>query len=98
MGETEFLVTGDAGTNVEEQLLSFYEIGEIDLLIAGHHGSKYSTGDVLLDRLKPETAFISVGINSYGHPSEEVLQRLSLRGIEVYRTDVNGNIIMTVGK
>jgi len=98
LGETEFLVTGDAGTNVEEQLLSFYEIGEIDLLIAGHHGSKYSTGDVLLDRLKPETAFISVGINSYGHPSEEVLQRLSLRGIEVYRTDVNGNIIMTVGK
>ncbi len=96
-GDFEFLVTGDAGHSTEEQLVSFYNIGEIDLLVAGHHGSKTSTGEALLEELRPRAAFISVGVNSYGHPTTEVLERLADYGVEVYRTDINGNITMTVG-
>ncbi len=96
-GDFEFLVTGDAGSGTEKQLVSFYPIGDIDLLVAGHHGSKYSTSDELLDSMRPETAFISVGMNSYGHPTDEVLQRLYSRGIDVYRTDKNGNITIMAG-
>ncbi|MBR5490885.1 MAG: DNA internalization-related competence protein ComEC/Rec2 [Oscillospiraceae bacterium] len=96
-GDFEFLVTGDAGKGTENQLVSFYSLGEIDLLVAGHHGSKTSTGEILLEETKPETAFISVGNNSYGHPSEEVLARLREYDVDVYRTDLHGNITITVG-
>ncbi len=96
-GDFEFLVTGDAGSGTENQLVSFYPIGDIELLVAGHHGSKYSTGEVLLDAVTPEKAIMSVGVNSYGHPTQEVLGRLKDRGIEVYRTDINGNITVMAG-
>ena len=96
-GDFEFLVTGDAGSGTEEQLVSFYSIGDIDLLVAGHHGSKYSTGEVLLDAVTPERVIISVGVNSYGHPTQEVLERLNERGIEIYRTDLNGNTTVMAG-
>ncbi|MBE7017345.1 MAG: DNA internalization-related competence protein ComEC/Rec2 [Ruminococcaceae bacterium] len=96
-GEFEFLVTGDAGIGTENQLVSMYQFDDIELLVVGHHGSKYSTGDMLLDTTTPDYAFISVGINSYGHPTEEVLQRLYKNGIEVYRTDINGNLTLMVG-
>jgi len=96
-GEFEFLVTGDAGSGTEKQLISFYPIGDIDLLFVGHHGSKYSTSDELLDSLTPEKAIISVGNNNYGHPTGEVLDRLYSREIEVFRTDINGNITVMAG-
>ena len=98
-GDFEFLVTGDAGSGVEKLLSSFYDLGDMELLIVGHHGSRYSTCDTLLDEIKPEYAFISVGAgNSYGHPTDEVLARLADRDIEVYRTDTDGTISMTVGE
>ncbi len=97
-GDFEFLITGDAGSGTEKQLVSFYPIGDVELLVVGHHGSKYSTSDSLLDSVTPDAAFISVGINSYGHPTDEVLSKLAQRGIAVYRTDIHGNITMTVGK
>ncbi len=93
----DFLVMGDAGRSTEEQLVSFYELDEIELLVAGHHGSKTSTCDALLNEIKPDTAFISVGVNNYGHPADEVLQRLNSHGVEIFRTDINGNITMMVG-
>ncbi len=96
-GEFEFLVTGDAGSGTERQLVSFYTIGDIDLLVVGHHGSKYSTSDTLLDSVTPDNAIISVGVNSYGHPTEETLNKLSERAIPVYRTDKHGNISIMVG-
>jgi competence protein ComEC len=68
---------------------------DIELLVAGHHGSKNSTSDELLNTVKPETAIISVGYNSYGHPATETLERLALTGIMVYRTDVDGNVTIT---
>lgn len=92
-----FLITGDAGENTERLFISFYDIGDIDLLVVGHHGSQHSTCEELLDTTTPEKALISVGLNNYGHPTQEVLKRLYDRGIEVYRTDLNGNISVKAG-
>ena len=97
-GDFEFLVTGDAGSGVEKLLTTFYDLGDLELLVVGHHGSRYSTCDTLLDEIKPEYAFISVGAgNSYGHPTTEVLERLEEHDIEIYRTDLHGTISLTVG-
>ncbi|MGN1003168.1 MAG: DNA internalization-related competence protein ComEC/Rec2 [Oscillospiraceae bacterium] len=98
-GDFEFLVTGDAGQAVEELFLALYDPGDIELLVVGHHGSKYSTCEAFLDAVTPELAFISVGsANSYGHPTPETLARLEEREIEVLRTDQSGNITVTVGE
>lgn len=88
----DVLITGDADTFVEKMLIKYYPLPDIELLMAGHHGSKYSTGTELLDALRPELAVISVGYNSYGHPADEVLERLSAAGAEVYRTDQSGTV------
>ncbi len=96
-GSFEFLVTGDADSDVEALLTDAYALGDMELLIVGHHGSKYATGDALLDAITVETAFVSVGAhNSYGHPSAEVLERLAAHGIEVCRTDEDGTVSLTV--
>ena len=97
-GSFEFLVTGDAAAAVERRLVSGYDLGDMEVLIVGHHGSRYSTSDELLDDITVETAIISVGAgNSYGHPAQEVIDRLLSRGIEVYRTDLDGTVRITVG-
>ena len=96
-GEFEFLVTGDVGSGTENQLVSMYYPGDIELLVVGHHGSKYSTCNALLESTSPDYAFISVGTNSYGHPTSEVLERLRNHNTEVFRTDIYGNITITVG-
>ena len=64
--------------------------------MVGHHGSRYSTSAELLDALRPESAFISVGSNSYGHPSDQTMERLTERGITIYRTDLQGDLRLSV--
>ena len=87
------LVTGDRG-NVGELLLMQKALPDVDLLIAGHHGSKNSTTQALLETVRPETVFISVGEhNAYGHPAQATLDRLTAFGCEIYRTDLNGTLI-----
>ncbi len=92
------LVTGDMDSIGERILQSRYDLPDIDLLIAGHHGSKYSTSEALLEAVTPETAIISVGNNFYGHPTQEALQRLSQAGADIYRTDLNGTITLRISK
>lgn len=88
------LVTGDRGWLGEQMLIRTGQLTDVDLLIAGHHGSRYSTSEALLEAVKPETVIISVGANNaYGHPSPETMQRLKDFGCTVYRTDQNGTII-----
>ncbi len=89
----DILITGDRSDFGEQLLLSRTELPELDLLIAGHHGSGKSTGEKLLSRTCPQYVFISVGENRYGHPAEELLQRLQQFGCCVYRTDQNGTIV-----
>ena len=89
----DILITGDRGDLGESLLLSRTELPQLDLLIAGHHGSGKSTGEKLLAQTRPQYVFISVGENRYGHPTEELLQRLQQFGCCVYRTDQNGTIV-----
>lgn len=91
-GDKDFLITGDMDSGTEEKLLAAYDLPDIEGLMAGHHGSKYATSQALLAALRPETACISVGANSYGHPTEEALLRLARQGCDIYRTDLHGTI------
>lgn len=87
------LFTGDLPTVKEEQLLKKDYALRSTVLKVGHHGSKTSSSDVFLDRVRPRWAVISVGRgNSYGHPTDEVLQRLAAHDIQIYRTDHDGAV------
>ena len=89
----DILITGDMSA-LGEQLLLKKGIPELTVLVAGHHGSKTSTCDALLEATDPEYVFISVGEdNSYGHPAKDVLDRLKKTGCVILRTDENGTII-----
>ena len=88
----DILVTGDRGAFGERMLLKTAHIPEVDVLVVGHHGSKNSTCEELVAAVKPKLAVISVGENQYGHPAQEVLDRLAAVGCPVYRTDLQGNI------
>lgn len=87
------LMPGDMSAATERLLLEQYDIPKVNVLAVGHHGSASSTSELLLEALEPETALISVGAdNSYGHPDEQVLERLSRMSVSVYRTDLYGTI------
>ncbi|PIS13980.1 hypothetical protein COT65_01290 [Candidatus Shapirobacteria bacterium CG09_land_8_20_14_0_10_47_13] len=87
-GNFDALLTGDIGFDTEEKLV----LTPIEVLKIAHHGSKYSSGEDFLAKLKPALAVISVGKNSYGHPTAEVLGRLRDLGIKILRTDEAGDI------
>ena len=90
----DILITGDRGELGEMLLLRHTKLPQLDLLIAGHHGSVSSTGEALLQQTTPENVIISVGKNNhYGHPSESLLSRLASFGCAVYRTDYHGTIV-----
>ena len=92
-GKCDTLITGDLSSAAERQLLADYDLPDLEVLIVGHHGSRYSTCTELLEATAPDTAIISVGAdNSYGHPTAEVLERLKQAGCAVYRTDLHGTI------
>ncbi len=88
------LITGDRNTATENVLIQRCNIPKLDALIVGHHGAASSTGYALLEATRPEFAFISVGKdNPYGHPTQEVLNKLAGFGCKVYRTDIHGTIV-----
>ena len=93
-GETSFLLTGDAETLSENDILDAgCEVGSTVLKV-GHHGSSTSTSYRWLNEVMPEYAVIQVGTdNSYGHPHDEVMSRLHDAGVTVYRTDTMGTVI-----
>lgn len=88
--------SADAETDAEEEMAGSGLDIDADVLKIGHHGSATSTSEVYLDAVSPRDAIISVGAgNSYGFPSVLVKARLENRGINIYRTDTEGNICMT---
>jgi len=91
--QNKFLFVGDIGRTTEKYLIKKYgrEL-DTDILKVSHHGSKSSSGADFLSLASPEAAVISVGKNSYGHPSPEVITRLIEAGSEVFRTDFSGDI------
>lgn len=95
-GVTSFLLTGDAESVSEKEMLANGMDLSATVLKVGHHGSRSSTSKEFLDKVNPKYAVISVGKgNSYGHPTQEVMNRLKDKAIPVYRTDENGTIIAT---
>ena len=84
------LLMGDAGVDVEKDILSKYNLNNIDILKVGHHGSKTSSSEVFINETNPLYSIISVGNNWYGHPNTEVLK--NLENSNVYRTDIDGSI------
>lgn len=107
-GENEFLLTGDSPINIEDYLISLESCqGQslkcpgskglslaADVLKAGHHGSRTSTGEEFVNAVSPEYVVISAGKdNRYGHPHQEVLDILNQAGVKILRTDMQGRII-----
>ncbi|MTT32493.1 DNA internalization-related competence protein ComEC/Rec2 [Terrilactibacillus sp. BCM23-1] len=96
LGGLNWLFTGDLEEEGENQLIKNYPRLSIDVLKVGHHGSQSSTSEQFLNVIKPNYAMISVGKNNrYGHPNQEVLQRLSSSHIKIMRTDQLGAIRWT---
>lgn len=91
---TSAMLMGDAEQKIEYKLASRYGSGlQSDILKIGHHGSKTSTSDYFLKAVSPLYAAISVGQkNRYGHPTQEVLDRLEKFGVRIFRTDQDGDI------
>lgn len=90
------LVTADISGEIECELAAAKRLPDIECLVVSHHGSRYSSDKVFLAAVKPEIGIISVGReNSFGHPAEETLRRLSEAGVQIYRTDIFGNITVS---
>ena len=95
-GSFKFLFTGDAGQEVESKLVNSGADISCDVLKVGHHGSKYSSTSAFLNATGADYGVICVGAgNSYGHPTNEALNRLYNAGISVYRTDTNGDVVFS---
>ncbi len=91
--DTSFFFTGDITKKAEDLLVEEYDFLESDVLKVSHHGSGSSTSDEFLESVSPGVAVIQVGKNnSFGHPAPEVLAKLEEFGIEVLRTDKDGDI------
>lgn len=106
-GKFSMLMTGDAESKAEkcliqdarksDSMVDLQKLSGINVLKAGHHGSRGASSENFLRFVKPETALISCGVdNSYGHPHKETLQRLKEAGTKVYRTDDGGEIMVRV--
>jgi competence protein ComEC len=93
-GDTSFLLTGDAPSGIENYLVGQYgKQLQSDVLKLGHHGSKTSTSELFLDTVKPTYAVVSASIdNRYGHPHQEVMQRVFARNIQTSQTGTDGTI------
>lgn len=94
-GNHSFLFMGDAEEKEEQELVDSFADIRADVLRTGHHGSKTSSQSFFLSRVMPEYAIISCGIdNQFDHPSPEALTRLNRWCKEIYRTDLEGTIVM----
>lgn len=90
-----FLLTGDIEESAEINLLSWQEQLKSDVLKVAHHGSITSSSELFLNRVQPEVAIISVGPNNFNLPHPNVIKRLGDYCQEVFRTDLNGTVLIT---
>ena len=95
-GDVAFIFTGDAETQTEQAMIDRGHDLEAQVLQLGHHGSHSSSSQALLEAISPEVAIYSAGEdNPYGHPHDEVVNRLADMGIPLYGTDVHGTVVIT---
>jgi competence protein ComEC len=94
-GDVSILLTGDAGADVERAVIPMLAPARLRILKVGHHGSRTSTSQALLDAWRPHAALISCGRgNRFGHPAPDVMRRLEAAGAHIYRTDRHGQITL----
>lgn len=95
-GNVTFLFMGDATSDAEQYLISRGATLDADILKVAHHGSSRSSGNRFLVQVSPAVSIIEVGSdNPYGYPALSTLQRLKSTGSQVYRTDLNGTVVVT---
>lgn len=95
----KILLTGDASVKSEKRLLENYNLGDVDILKVGHHGSRTSTSEELLEAIKPKVALISSGVdNKFNHPHKEIITRLKKYNIKIYNTQDRGTITIDLNK
>ena len=97
VGELVMLVTADATKAMEQELAGREDLTHVQILVVGHHGSRYASSPVLLEAVGGRLAVISSGYNNYGHPAEETLERLERYGYNIYRTDSGSDIEFQTG-
>ena len=91
----KLMFMGDASIITEKEILSKYNLPDIDVLKVGHHGSKTSSSIDFIDVINPKYSIISVGKNNrYGHPNKEVIN--NLEDSKIYRTDIDGSIMFKI--
>ena len=104
-GHLGILFTGDLEKEGEVSFIREYrsdhlfphEEGDYTILLAGHHGSRFASSEDLLKLVDPDLVLISCGKNNrYGHPAEEVLDRLCAHGIPWKRTDLDGAVTVSL--
>ncbi len=94
-GEMDFLFMGDAGKEVEREILDAVPTLDVEVLKVGHHGSSTSGDGNFIRSVSPDIALITCGYNnSYNHPHSATLQTLKRNAVEVYRSDLNGEIVL----
>ncbi len=96
-GDTSFMFTGDAESDSEAEILGTFSKSELkcNVLKVGHHGSRTSSSQEFLDAVNPDIALISCGKdNDYGHPHDETMEKLNAMGINVFRTDEMGSVVL----
>ena len=90
-----FLFMGDASIKSEKYIMDNYDLGEVDFLKVGHHGSKTSSSKSFIDQISPKYSLISAGKdNKFNHPNDSVLD--ILKDSKIYRTDIGGTITFKI--
>lgn len=96
--DASLLFVGDAENDAEAAMVAaFGSELRSDVLKVGHHGSAHSSGDPFLEAVQPERAYIEVGHNNYGHPTQSALSRLLKAGARIFRTDLEGTLEFSPG-
>ena len=90
--DNKILLMGDVTAGVEQKLVWRDYLSKVDILKVSHHGSAAATSEELLAAVRPAEAVISVGKNNFGHPTKVVLDRLTVEGVKIRRTDVEGDV------
>ncbi|HHU69806.1 MAG TPA: DNA internalization-related competence protein ComEC/Rec2, partial [Thermoanaerobacterales bacterium] len=90
---TTFLFTGDIESAAESKIADDFRLQlKSDVLKVAHHGSNTSSIDSLIENIQPSIAIISVGRNTFGHPHNDVINRIKALGVDIFRTDVDGAV------
>ena len=89
------LLMGDADSKIQDEIMADNVLTSVEILKFPHHGSKTGMREDFLEKIQPKEAVISVGKNSYGHPTTEALEMLKNEGVTVRRTDLEGEIKYT---